>query len=117
MAPPTVSLRLCEQNTFGNLTALGTQLISLEAYAVHNFSRYVSDEDYFNNPALFVQNADFCNITLTYTHPGQNDLVTLEAWLPLTWNGRLQAVGGGGWTAGRSTLSDSEMSGAIGNGW
>jgi hypothetical protein len=42
----------------------------------------------------------FCNVTLTYTHPGQNDLIKVWVGLPSTWNGRFQGVGGGGWTTG-----------------
>lgn len=42
----------------------------------------------------------FCNVTLTYTHPGQNDLIKVWLGLPSMWNGRFQGVGGGGWTTG-----------------
>ncbi|TGJ81023.1 hypothetical protein E0Z10_g7738 [Xylaria hypoxylon] len=104
-----VSPSLCTENTFTALGLFGAKFLTLDATLVRNFSRYVSDQDYVNNPELFVQNATFCNVTISYTHPGQQDLVTVEAWLPLLWNGRLQAVGGGGWTAGRSILSDSEI--------
>jgi hypothetical protein len=42
----------------------------------------------------------FCNVTLTYTHPGQHDLIKVWLALPSAWNGRFQGVGGGGWTTG-----------------
>jgi hypothetical protein len=55
----------------------------------------------------------FCNVTLTYTHPGQNDLIKVWLGLPSTWNGRFQGVGGGGWTTG----FPSEMVPAISKGY
>ncbi|KZM28753.1 hypothetical protein ST47_g104 [Ascochyta rabiei] len=55
----------------------------------------------------------FCNVTLTYTHPGQDDLIKVWLGLPSAWNGRFQGVGGGGWATG----SPSEMVPAISRGY
>ncbi|KAH6646161.1 Tannase/feruloyl esterase [Truncatella angustata] len=113
----SISPLLCAASTFETPDVFGVKFLALEALRVDNFSRYVSDEEYFHNPEVFVENVTFCNITVTYTHPGQQDTVVVEAWLPLPWNGRLQAVGSGGWTAGRTQLSYSMMSGAVGAGY
>ena len=45
----------------------------------------------------------FCNVTFTYTHPGQNDSILVWLALPKAWNGRFQGVGGGGWATGYPT--------------
>lgn len=59
-------------------------------------------------------NIDFCNISINYTHPGQNDIIHVSLWLPDTWNGRFQGVGGGGW----STDADVEdMVSAVSQGY
>ncbi|MFJ5921160.1 tannase/feruloyl esterase family alpha/beta hydrolase [Kitasatospora sp. NPDC092948] len=42
-----------------------------------------------------------CEVTVTLTHPGANDLATVRIWLPESgWNGRFQAVGGSAYAAG-----------------
>lgn len=46
---------------------------------------------------------DLCKISISYTHPGQNDVVNTWIGLPLdvgNWNARFQMAGGGGWSAG-----------------
>ncbi|KAI1332616.1 Tannase/feruloyl esterase [Xylariaceae sp. FL0255] len=107
----------CAPSAISMPTLFGIDVISIEAAAVHNFNGYVSDHDFVNNPEVFVEDATFCNITVTYTHPGRKDSVTVETWLPSPWNGRFQAVGSGGWTAGRTDLTQAMMSGAIAHGY
>ena len=46
-------------------------------------------------------NLNFCDVNVTYTHPGINDTVQVEYLLPLSdWNGRFQSTGGSGLAAG-----------------
>lgn len=43
-------------------------------------------------------NLSFCNVTILYTHPGQNDEINVFVWLPLEgWNERFLGSGGGGY--------------------
>ncbi|KAK1711635.1 tannase and feruloyl esterase [Colletotrichum acutatum] len=108
----------CAAATFSAPSLLGANLISLEASLVTNFSGLVPAEWRFSQPAVEIRNASFCNITVSYTHPGHSDVVNVETWLPSKgWNGRLQAVGGGGWRAGRMLLSYTTMAGAIADGY
>ncbi|KAF2472392.1 tannase and feruloyl esterase, partial [Lindgomyces ingoldianus] len=46
---------------------------------------------------------NYCDVKIKLNHPGTNDEVLVEIVLPLThdaWNGRFQAVGGGGFATG-----------------
>ncbi|KAH6884508.1 Tannase/feruloyl esterase [Thelonectria olida] len=55
------------------------------------------------------EGASFCNVTVSYTHPGHDDLVNIHIWLPLTgFNSRFVGIGGGGWLAGE--IGDDAMS-------
>ncbi|KAH7303832.1 Tannase/feruloyl esterase [Stachybotrys elegans] len=107
----------CSSGTFTAPALFGAEILGLKASTVQNFTRYVSDQEFAHNPEVFVQDAAFCNVTVTYTHPGQNDVIIVETWLPFEWNGRLQAVGGGGWTTGRTELTQSMMAGALSTGY
>lgn len=109
----------CLPETFTGLSLFGAEVLSVAASLVTNYSSLVQVSDRFTQPAVEVQNATFCNVTVTYTHPGQGDTIAVEAWLPPAnaWNGRLQAVGGAGWVAGRSPLTAIAMSGAASDGY
>ncbi|KAK0620843.1 Tannase/feruloyl esterase [Immersiella caudata] len=109
----------CVPSTFGNIALFGGEIQAVAAALVTNHSASVSSARRFTQPSVEVRNASFCNITVTYTHPGQGDSIIVEAWLPPkeVWNGRLQAVGGGGFIAGRYSEFYTAMSGAIGDGY
>ncbi|MFC0113941.1 tannase/feruloyl esterase family alpha/beta hydrolase [Kibdelosporangium aridum] len=47
-----------------------------------------------------VAQASFCDITVTLNHKGANDHVRVKVLLPTQWNGRFQAIGGAGYSAG-----------------
>lgn len=108
----------CIPATFGLPSIFGAEILSLTANIVTNYTASVPDAYRFTQPSTEVTNATICNVTVSYTHPGQDDNIFVEAWLPVDkWNGRFQAVGGGGWVAGRFFLSYSAMAGAIADGY
>ena len=85
-------------------TLCGAEILSLQASPIANLSSTI--------PGVAAVIPAFCNITVTYTHTGQDDTINVETWLPFqNYIGRLQAVGGGGWNAGRvpSSYVQAEM--------
>ncbi|KAK7186462.1 hypothetical protein DPSP01_002109 [Paraphaeosphaeria sporulosa] len=75
----------CRTDSLPTPTLLGGSILSIEAAQV-------------NSATISSSSIDFCNVSVIYTHPGQNDRINVSLWLPNTWNGRFQGVGGGGWT-------------------
>jgi hypothetical protein len=71
-----------------------------------------------NHGTMAPKTLDFCNVTVTHTHPGVNDAVLTQIWLPTTtWNGRMQGVGGGGFIAGLYGYMFLAMDAAISEGY
>ncbi|KAF4870313.1 putative feruloyl esterase [Colletotrichum siamense] len=96
----------------------GAEFLSLQANFIANHSQNVPPGYYSNHGSVNVQNANFCNVTVTYTHPGQNDTINVQVWLPSdTWNGRLQHIGGSGWQAGLHQAGLMAMMASVGEGY
>ncbi|KAH6613822.1 tannase and feruloyl esterase-domain-containing protein [Boeremia exigua] len=105
----------CAAATFTTPGLFGANFTSLSANLVTNYSFPVPDGWRYSQPSIHVQDASFRNITVSYTHPGQNDTLYVETWLPdKNYNGRLQSIGGGGWVPGRFILTYGGMIGAWG---
>ncbi|KAH8657771.1 Tannase/feruloyl esterase [Xylariales sp. PMI_506] len=118
MTSITIPASSCVASAIPIPTVFGAEILDVAATLVLNYSGSVSDQYYYNHPSTTFSSIDFCNITVTYTHPGENDTIYVESWLPMnTWNGRLQAVGGGGYVAGRFFLSYTAMAGALADGY
>jgi hypothetical protein len=121
MNTSSISSSLCSAATFSTPDVFGTQILSLTANLVTNFSLSVTDQFWYNHPSTEVSGANFCNVTVTYTHPGQNDTIHVTSWLPTSgaWNERIQATGGGGLVAGGESfvISYYAMAGAVGTGY
>ncbi|KAI0838632.1 tannase and feruloyl esterase [Hypoxylon sp. FL0890] len=108
----------CDSSAISPPIFEGAVVLSLSAQLVANYSREITPVYYPNHGGLEVKNASFCNITVSYSHPDQNDLVSVETWLPVdNWNGRFQAAGGSGLGPGRFDLSYGNMAGAIAEGY
>lgn len=81
----------CDTSTFQSLNLANIEVLALDVIV--------------NTTATSGSTAggEFCQVTVQYTHPGQNDTVNALIGLPLLaadWNERFQMVGGGGWGTG-----------------
>lgn len=113
----SVAALACSASTFQSPVVNGAEFLSIEANLVTNYSKYVHSGYYANHGSVNVTNTTFCRVSLEYTHPGQNDTVNVEVWMPTKWNGRMMGLGGGGTVAGLFTLSYMAMTGAVGEGY
>jgi feruloyl esterase len=95
----------------------GAQIRSLEASPVNKGWKYIPKGFYQNNGAVAAASLHYCNVTVTYTPLGSTNRTEVQIWLPETWNGRMQAVGGGGWAAGLYTNGFPSMTGAVAQGF
>ncbi|KAI1372152.1 tannase and feruloyl esterase-domain-containing protein [Hypoxylon crocopeplum] len=114
----TIPASACSASAIPFPSLFGAEFLSLEANFVSNYSQSVHSGFYVNHGAISVENLNYCNVTVTYTHPGQNDAVHVQVWMPSdTWNGRLQAIGGAGWQAGLHYAGLQGMMAAMGEGY
>lgn len=60
----------CSPSAIPTPAVFGAEILSLEASWVRNFTLDVPGNFNYNHGAQSVQNVDFCNVTVTYSHPG-----------------------------------------------
>jgi feruloyl esterase len=92
----------CSESVIKLATIEGLDIVSLQTQLVYNDSVETPEGLYWNNYAKKASGLNFCQVTVTYGHSGQNDAgIKTIMMLPLEdWNGRIQALGGGGFIAG-----------------
>lgn len=116
----TQSFSYCSAGAIPFPTIFGAEFTSVQASLVQNFSLSPLAGGYrLHRDDSFGSNMSFCNVTLTHTHPGQDDSITSQVWLPIQpeWNGRLRMAGGGGWEAGMAYFTDITMSAILADGY
>ncbi|KAK4540905.1 hypothetical protein LTR36_008847 [Oleoguttula mirabilis] len=92
-------LRTCKARNLPAIEVFGLEIVNLSSKEQRGFEAW--DQPLDSNLPLKFKPLDFCNFTITYTHPGQNDRIHVYIWLPFDdWNGRFLGQGGGGWSAG-----------------
>lgn len=104
--------RNCDTSTFTAPVVPGAKVLSIIAEERLNV-------DIPAATALFqpLSDLNFCEIKVYLTHPGANDKVLVQTWLPLSkdlWNDRFQATGGGAWATG---MLDIALAPAIASGY
>lgn len=102
----------CSASAIPYPSLLGAQFLNLTATPVLNHAAISLQGD--SHFAKNLTGLNFCNVSISYTHPGQNDLINVQVWLPTSWNGRFMGTGGGGFATG---LFDPSLSNAISMGY
>ncbi|KAF2009646.1 feruloyl esterase B precursor [Aaosphaeria arxii CBS 175.79] len=89
---------VCETSTFSAPVVPGAKVLSITAEEKLNVTTRTA------TPVLPpVSGLDYCEVKVYLTHPGADDKVLVETWLPISrdaWNGRFQATGGGAFATG-----------------
>jgi hypothetical protein len=113
----------CVSSKIAAPSLFGAAILSIKSSIVSNYTVVNQPASFFSSdPPLDapVTNLTFCNVTVEYTHPGQDDNINVFLWLPLSisenafndaigdghemsamspqWNGVLLFHGGGGYS-------------------
>jgi pimeloyl-ACP methyl ester carboxylesterase len=109
----------CAPSTF-NPAIFGVDIYSIDTQLIsgYDFRAGVTGGVYPDLPVSDPVSLSFCNVSVSYTHPGQGDNITVTAWLPVNdWNGRMLGVGGGGWVAGGPNSQSYALAAGIASGY
>ncbi|KAL2136236.1 hypothetical protein VTI74DRAFT_4866 [Chaetomium olivicolor] len=82
----------------------GAKVLAVKSTVLTNYT-VNSFPPLLNTP---VTGINVCEVVVSLTHPGANDTVNFQVWLPLdsqSWNGRFISLGGSAWAAGHGPLT------------
>lgn len=97
--PARCSSTALQLPTFNNLRVLNVDARLFQNYTL-GLPPIPGLEEVLGGAVPSITGLNFCNVTVTYTHPGWNDSVNVNTFLPFEWNGRFLANGGGGFVTG-----------------
>lgn len=85
----------------------GVSILSIEALEQCNYT-YVPGPFAAGLPdSSPIPDLNFCNVTVTYAHPGWHDYINVNILLPTDdWNGRFAGIGGGAFTTGGGMVAE-----------
>jgi hypothetical protein len=78
----TMSLSCCADAISQPAIFVG-KVIGFAVSLVANYTFEAKSLLCYGHPTTVAEDVNFCNIAVTYTHPGQNDTVHVEIWLPI----------------------------------
>jgi hypothetical protein len=111
----------CSASAFSFPTLPGATVTSLNATSTSNGFRLIPGGLYSNHPSVISAGVAFCKVSVSYIpeDTDTNRSTTIQVWLPTkeNYNGRIQAIGGSGWSAGLSEMSLYSMSAAVAEGY
>src|SRR5579863_4534807 len=97
-------------NSLASLVLPDTTIAAAQVVGPGQFSPPVASGGAAGNANLYKDLQEFCRVALTLKPSGDSD-IKVEVWLPTeNWNGKLQAVGNGGWAG---VISYSAMAKAV----
>ena len=107
----------CNPTTFANVDFSGIDIIDLSVRPQNNYT-FIPDPSLATPPLdKPLPGLNFCNVTITYDHPGWNDSIVTSIYLPIDWNGRYVANGGAGLTTGGIGLLSTGIMGQLNEGF
>ncbi|KAF5540885.1 tannase [Fusarium napiforme] len=90
--------RISSHPSISQPRTFGLKVLDFAVNLVENYNFEAKSILYYGHPITVAEDVNICNVTVTYTHLGQNDTVHVETWLLMdNFNGRLQSIGRGGW--------------------
>jgi feruloyl esterase len=94
----------CNPQSISIPNPFGTEITNIQAVPIANYSLQSTPIHVWTKSEF--TGVDFCNVTVDYVHPGQDNTISVTVLLPQApaWNGRFVGAGGSGWAATQGEL-------------